>query len=82
MSESIITGLLWSAALGSGLMAGIYFSFSAFIMRAFDRLDTTQSLESPSTEKVRPELLPGLDSPYYSAATYPDGWVAANFANS
>jgi len=44
MSESIITGLLWLAALGSGLMAGIYFSFSAFIMRAFDRLDTTQSV--------------------------------------
>jgi hypothetical protein len=31
-------------------------------------------LEPPSTEKVRPELLPGLDSPYYSAG-YLSGWL-------
>ena len=44
MYENIVTGLLWAAAVGSGLMAGIYFAFSAFIMRALDRLDTTQSI--------------------------------------
>jgi len=36
MSLSITTTLLWTAALGSGLMAGIYFAFSGFIMRALD----------------------------------------------
>jgi uncharacterized membrane protein len=40
--ENIFTGILWAAALGSGLMARIYFAFSAFIMRAFVKLETTQ----------------------------------------
>jgi uncharacterized membrane protein len=32
------TALLWFCALGCGLMAGLYFSFSVFIMSALDRL--------------------------------------------
>ena len=44
MSASIVTGLLWAAVLGSGLMAGIQSAFSTFIMRAFGRLETTQSV--------------------------------------
>ena len=39
MSSLLITVLLWLAALGSGLMAGVYFAFSAFIMRAFGTID-------------------------------------------
>ena len=34
MTEPIVTGLLWFAAIGCGLMAGLYFAFSAFIMTA------------------------------------------------
>lgn len=34
---TLITLLLWVMALGCGLMAGIYFAFSVFIMSAFDR---------------------------------------------
>jgi uncharacterized membrane protein len=30
--------LLWFCALGCGLMAGVYFAFSVFIMRALDQL--------------------------------------------
>lgn len=44
MSSSIVIVLLWTAALSSGLMAGIYFAFSGFIMRAFSKIDTTQSI--------------------------------------
>ena len=44
ISSSIITALLWSAALSSGLIAGVYFAFSGFIMQAFDKLDATQSI--------------------------------------
>jgi uncharacterized membrane protein len=32
------TALLWFCALGCGLMAGLYFAFSVFIMSALDRL--------------------------------------------
>ena len=44
MSSLIVTVLLWAAALSSGLMAGIYFAFSGFIMRAFDNIDSVHSI--------------------------------------
>lgn len=44
MTSSIVTALLWTAALSSGLIAGVYFAFSGFIMQAFGKLDTTQSV--------------------------------------
>ena len=34
-----ITLLLWFAALSAGLMAGVYYAFSGFIMRALAELD-------------------------------------------
>lgn len=37
MSHVVIV-LLWFSALGCGVMAGVYFAFSAFIMTALDRL--------------------------------------------
>ena len=44
MSSSIVSVLLWTAALSSGLIAGVYFAFSGFIMRAFGKIDTAQSI--------------------------------------
>jgi len=44
MSSSIVTALLWTAALSSGLIAGVYFAFSGFIMQAFGSINTTQSI--------------------------------------
>lgn len=46
MSSSIVTALLWTAALSSGLIAGVYFAFSAFIMQAFGKIDTTHSISA------------------------------------
>jgi uncharacterized membrane protein len=37
MIKPLTTSLLWFASLGCGLMAGLYFAFSTFIMTAFDR---------------------------------------------
>ena len=36
--------LLWTAALSSGLMAGIYFAFSVFVMTAFDRIPAANAV--------------------------------------
>ena len=36
--------LLWIAALSSGLMAGIYFAFSGFIMKSFSSISSTHSV--------------------------------------
>ena len=44
MSSSIVIALLWTAALSSGLIAGVYFAFSVFIMQAFSKIDTAQSI--------------------------------------
>jgi uncharacterized membrane protein len=44
MSSTLTTVLLWTAALSSGLMAGVYFAFSGFIMKAFDKIETAQSV--------------------------------------
>lgn len=37
--ETALTPLLWFCALGCGLMAGVYFAFSAFVMAALARID-------------------------------------------
>ncbi|MEN8178295.1 MAG: anthrone oxygenase family protein [Pseudomonadota bacterium] len=44
MPSTMATALLMTAALSSGLMSGIYFAFSVFIMRAFGKLETSQSV--------------------------------------
>jgi uncharacterized membrane protein len=37
------TFLLRAAALSSGLIAGVYFAFSTFIMQAFGRIDAAHA---------------------------------------
>ena len=32
--RALVTSLLWFSAVGCGLMAGLYFAFSTFIMTA------------------------------------------------
>ena len=46
MFESMVALPLTIAALGAGLMAGVYFAFSAFIMRSFDRLGAAQAVDA------------------------------------
>jgi uncharacterized membrane protein len=38
MIQPIMAGLLWFSAIGCGLLAGLYFAFSAFIMTALGRI--------------------------------------------
>ncbi len=44
MSSSIITVLLWITALSSGLMAGVYFTFSGFVMKAFAKIESSKGI--------------------------------------
>ena len=46
MFDSIITPLLTIIAIGTGLMAGVYFAFSSFIMRSLDCLDVANAVET------------------------------------
>lgn len=46
MFDSMTSLALTIAALGAGLIAGVYFAFSAFIMRAFDRLGAARATDA------------------------------------
>ena len=46
MFESIVELTVTIAALGAGLMAGVYFAFSTFIMRAFDQLGAARAADA------------------------------------
>ena len=42
----MIALLLAISAIGAGLMAGVYFAFSVFIMRSLDRLDAANAVDA------------------------------------
>jgi len=44
VSQLLTTLLLWPAAVGCGVMAGVYFAFSAFVMVALDRVGQAQAI--------------------------------------
>lgn len=44
MTYAINTILLWFSAIGCGLLAGLYFSFSSFIMRALGRIEAPSGI--------------------------------------
>src|SRR6185369_318618 len=44
MLQMLVTGLLWYSAIGCGLLAGLYFAFSAFIMTALGRIAQTSGI--------------------------------------
>jgi uncharacterized membrane protein len=46
MFESLITVPLIIASIGAGLMAGVYFAFSSFIMRSLDQLGAEQAADA------------------------------------
>ncbi len=46
MYASMIALLLTTLVIGAGLMAGVYFAFSGFIMRSLDRLDAENAVDA------------------------------------
>ena len=63
MSSSIVTALLWTAALSSGLITGVYFSFSGFIMRAFGKIESAQSIAAMNS--INETILRSLFMPLF-----------------
>jgi uncharacterized membrane protein len=52
MRQVLTSGLLWFSALGCGLMAGVYFAFSTFIMTALGRLDQAAGIAAMNAVNV------------------------------
>ena len=37
--ENVVDGLLWFTAISVGIMAGVYFTFSVFVMKSLDEIE-------------------------------------------
>lgn len=52
MTHAITTALLWFSAIGCGLLAGLYFAFSAFINSALGRIEAPAGIAAMNSINV------------------------------
>jgi uncharacterized membrane protein len=67
MAETVVCALLWFSAIGCGLIAGLYFAFSTFILQALDRLGAERGAEAMNAINVR--ILRSLFMPLFLGTT-------------
>lgn len=67
MFDVIVTALLWLSALGCAVMAGLYFAFSAFIMRALGEIDRAAGIAAMNA--INRVILRSLFMPIYLGST-------------
>lgn len=67
MISTAITLLLWIAAIGCGVMAGVYFAFSAFIMTAFAGIDEDHGMAAMNA--INTTILSSLFMPLFWGTT-------------
>lgn len=63
MSDDVVFALTLTAALGSGLMAGVFFAFSTFIMTALARLTPSEgiaAMQSINVVVINPLFMAGF----------------------
>lgn len=65
--QTLITGLLWLSAIGCGLMAGLYFAFSVFIMTALGRID--QAAGVAAMNSINTVIVQSLFLPVFMGST-------------
>jgi uncharacterized membrane protein len=85
MITRLLDGLTLASALGAGLMAGVFFAFSSFVMPALGRLppgQATAAMQSINRLALTPPFLPVLVGTAVvglvtaGAGVYAGGWVA------
>ena len=67
MRQVLMSGLLWFSALGCGVMAGVYFAFSTFIMTALGRLDQAAGIAAMNAVNV--DIVRSLFMPLFLGTT-------------
>ncbi|MGQ0682873.1 anthrone oxygenase family protein [Bradyrhizobium sp.] len=65
--QTLVTGLLWFSAIGCGLMAGLYFAFSAFIMAALGRIDQAAGIAAMNA--INKVIVQSLFLPIFMGST-------------
>lgn len=63
MMQPVITGLLWFSAIGCGLLGGLYFAFSTFIMTALGRID--QAVGIAAMNAINTTIMQSLFMPLF-----------------
>jgi uncharacterized membrane protein len=67
MVQSLVAVLLWFCAIGCGLIAGLYFAFSTFIMTAFGRIDQAAGIAAMNA--INTTILRSLFMPLFFATS-------------
>ncbi|PDT77018.1 anthrone oxygenase family protein [Bradyrhizobium sp. C9] len=67
MRNILTSGLLWFSALGCGLLAGVYFAFSAFVMTALGRIDQAAGISAMNAINV--DIVRSLFMPLFLGTT-------------
>ena len=67
MIRPFITCTLWFGAIGCGLLAGVYFAFSAFIMTALGRIEQVQGIAAMNS--INSTILGSLFMPFFYGTT-------------
>jgi uncharacterized membrane protein len=75
MLQTLITGLLWFSAIGCGLLAGLYFAFSTFIMTALGRIGQAAGIAAMNAINVA--IVQSLFLPIFLATTATSAALAA-----
>ena len=76
MTEYIFTTLLWFSAIGSGLIAGLFFAFSTFIMTAFDRIPQGHGISA--MQSINSAILRSLFMPLFFGTALASLLIAGN----
>lgn len=67
MIQAIIDVLLWFSAIGCGLLAGLYFAFSTFVMTALGKIDLEAGISAMNSINV--EIVKSLFMPFFVGTT-------------
>src|SRR5215472_2944444 len=74
MRQILTLGLLWFSAIGCGLLAGVYFAFSAFVMTSLARI--TPAVGIAAMNSINVEIVRSLFMPIFLGTTLTSATVA------
>jgi uncharacterized membrane protein len=67
MRQLLVSSLLWFSAIGCGLLAGVYFAFSTFVMTALGRIDQVAGISAMNA--INTAIVQSLFLPLFLATT-------------
>ena len=68
MTQLLLSILLWIGAIGSGLIAGVFFAFSTFVMTSLARIPAAQGIAA--MQSINATILGSLFMPVFLATTF------------